>query len=110
MQLHGDEGIEACADCGVPALRVVHVPALGGGEAAAVAGEGEAASAKTRADRVLEQLPPGYAAGVVLDTTVEGVQGEGSCVDVLWGVGGRGVLGICGWVILIGRMRGVPRM
>ena len=65
MQLHGDEGIEACAECGVPALRVVHVPAAGG-----------EASAKLRAEGIIRQLPPNFAAGVVLDTTVKGLQGE----------------------------------
>eukprot|EP00904_Undaria_pinnatifida_P012423 jgi/Undpi1/8310/HiC_scaffold_25.g10779.m1 len=64
VQLHGDEGIEACAECGVPALRVVHVPAAGG-----------EASAKLRAEGIIRQLPPNFAAGVVLDTTVKGLQG-----------------------------------
>lgn len=72
MQLHGDEGIEACADCGVPALRVVHVPASGA--------DGGADSSKLRAESIIGQLPPNFAAGVVLDTTVKGVQGEFFCL------------------------------
>ncbi|CAM9191193.1 unnamed protein product, partial [Laminaria digitata] len=73
VQLHGDEGIEACAECGVPALRVVHVPAAGaGGDGGGSGGEG---SAQLRAEGIIGQLPPNFAAGVVLDTTVKGVQG-----------------------------------
>ena len=75
MQLHGDEGIEACADCGVPALRVVHVPAAGG--------DGGDASSKLRAEGIIGQLPPNFAAGVVLDTTVKGAQGE-LCLLKYW--------------------------
>lgn len=71
MQLHGDEGMEACGECGVPAMRVVHVP---GG--AGMDHDEDLVSAEARAQEVLEQLSPNYAAAVVLDTTVEGVQGE----------------------------------
>ncbi|CAN0283378.1 unnamed protein product, partial [Hapterophycus canaliculatus] len=83
VQLHGDEGMEACAECGVPALRVVHVPTEAGGsatngDAAVEGGGGEgalAAAAKARAEVVLAQTPPNFAAGVLLDTSVKGVQG-----------------------------------
>lgn len=68
VQLHGDEGMEACADCGVPAIRVVHVPA--GGEGA------DAPSAESRAEAVLGQITPNFSAGILLDTSVKGVQGE----------------------------------
>lgn len=97
MQLHGDEGMEACAECGVPALRVVHVPAEAGGaavdgDAAGEEGGGEgalSASAKARAEVVLAQTPPNFAAGVLLDTSVKGVQGE--YVRFVFGLrGGRG--------------------
>ena len=73
-QLHGDEGIEACTECGAPALRVVHVPAAPAAGAMGVA-EGRE-SAKARAQMVLDQLPPNLAAGVLLDTSVEGSQGD----------------------------------
>lgn len=72
VQLHGDEGMEACGECGVPTIRAVHVPAEATGTSAA----GEP-SAEARAKSVLDQITPGYAAAVLLDTTVEGVQGEG---------------------------------
>lgn len=65
VQLHGDEGMEACAECGVPALRVVHVPA-----------REEGVSAEARAEMVLNQLVPNFAAGVMLDTSVNGAQGK----------------------------------
>lgn len=78
VQLHGDEGMEACAECGVPALRVVHVPASGQPREVG-ADEGEEGdqdlSLESRVQDVLHQLPPNYAAGVVLDTTVKGMQG-----------------------------------
>ncbi|CAN0087788.1 unnamed protein product, partial [Ectocarpus sp. 4 AP-2014] len=79
VQLHGDEGMEACAECGVPALRVVHVPAAAPGEerveSVLVGGERASPSAKSRAEEVLAQAPPNFAAGVLLDTSVKGVKG-----------------------------------
>eukprot|EP00752_Nemacystus_decipiens_P006212 g5604.t1 len=79
VQLHGDEGIEACAECGVPALRVVHVPAAGE-EEQVTPGDGggvfpSSPSAAARAEAVLAQVPPNFAAGVLLDTSVNGAQG-----------------------------------
>lgn len=70
VQLHGDEGLEACGECGVPALRVVHVPAPGSD------GSGEEGSAEQRARSVVDALRPGFAAGVLLDTTVKGSRGN----------------------------------
>ncbi|KAG5180335.1 indole-3-glycerol phosphate synthase-domain-containing protein [Tribonema minus] len=67
VQLHGDEGWDACAHCGVPALRVVHVPTSPSGE-----GEGDAA---VTADAILAALRPGAAAAVLLDTSVGGARG-----------------------------------
>ncbi|CAN0378144.1 unnamed protein product, partial [Discosporangium mesarthrocarpum] len=72
VQLHGDEGLEACAECGVPGIHVVHVPPAldseGGG------GEG-ALTAEHRAALVVEALKPGFAAAVLLDTVVKGARG-----------------------------------
>ncbi|CAM9625132.1 unnamed protein product [Pylaiella littoralis] len=67
VQLHGDEGMEACAECGVPAIRVVHVPAGGEGD--------DAPSAESRAETVLAQITPNFAAAILLDTSIKGVQG-----------------------------------
>lgn len=70
VQLHGNEAMEACGQCGVPALCVVHVPASEGGS------ESEQASSEQRAKDVLARLKPGFAAGVLLDTTIKGTLGE----------------------------------
>ncbi|CAM9539889.1 unnamed protein product [Chrysoparadoxa australica] len=63
VQLHGDEPWEDCRECGVPTIRVIHVPA------------DDAGSPKDRADSILQQLRPGYAAAVLLDTSVKGAKG-----------------------------------
>ena len=65
VQLHGDEGFEAADQsvCGVPAFRVVHIPAGGDG--------GDSATPQS----VRDSITSGHAAGVLLDTSVKGVQG-----------------------------------
>lgn len=72
VQLHGDEGMEACAGCGVPALRVVHITADAGGDA------------ETRAQKIVDSLTADPTA-ILLDTAVKGVQG-GTGVTFDWGV------------------------
>lgn len=72
VQLHGDEGMAACADCGVPALRVVHVRADEEG------GDGT----EGRARKIAASLT-GDPVAVLLDTAVRGAKG-GTGVTFDW--------------------------
>lgn len=58
VQLHGDEGMEACSKCGVPAIRVVHVEA----------------GVKPNVDKILDTLTSDPVA-ILFDTSVKGYQG-----------------------------------
>lgn len=96
-QLHGHEGIEACAECGAPAFRVVHIPAMG-------QEEGNVPAEKLAKD-VLDQLSPNFAAGVLLDATIRGALGEfvffGAIVGVEQKVLGTILRGVQGGRVLL---------
>jgi len=73
-QLHGDEPAGACAECGVPALRVVHVDEKGSDDAA---GADDRAATVARFARALARADgeAGAAIAVLLDTAVRGERG-----------------------------------
>ena len=66
VQLHGDEGMEACSKCGVPAIRVVHMEA----------------GATPNVDKILASLTSDPVA-ILFDTSVKGAQG-GTGVTFDW--------------------------
>jgi len=75
VQLHGDEGMEACnpAKCGgVPAIRVVHMPPDKG-------------DAFNRARAIVDSFTSSYPQAILLDTSVKGAQG-GTGVTFDWNV------------------------
>lgn len=68
VQLHGDEGFQACSECCVPAIRVVHMEA----------------DSDSNVDDILSSLTSDPVA-VLLDTSVKGAQG-GTGVTFDWNV------------------------
>jgi phosphoribosylanthranilate isomerase len=76
IQLHGDEGMEACdsSKCGgVPAIRVVHMP------------PGDLGDASSRAQAIVNSLTSSHPQAILLDTSVKGSQG-GTGVTFDWNV------------------------
>jgi len=72
VQLHGDESDEDCLECGVPAIKVVHIPL-------------ESNRAGERAAEILSSLRPGYSVALLLDTFV-GIKKGGTGEKFDWGV------------------------
>ena len=89
VQLHGSEGYKACARevCGVPALRVVHVPSPADTDAASgEKKEGEEGGSRAAAMLAEMEAGPASAYAVLLDTKLKGKRDGQGGVTFDWRV------------------------